>query len=329
MTVFNSGRRQALMTGLAPLVGLALPALDARAQKQYPSKPIHLYVPFAAGGESDIIARLVASKLNETFGYTVRVENYGGVGGNLGAEKALAQPADGYTLLAISSAYTGNAAYLKPTFDSIAAIQPIIQLTNQPGMLVVGANSDVKTLRELIDKARKAPSRVNYGSAGVGSVGHLMTEWFASLHGVKLNHIPYKGTSGVVVDLAGGQIDMLFAGVSGVRAMIKSGKLRALAVSGPNRLADWPDVPTFAEMGSKFEGRLWHGLVVARDVPTAVVARLNADVGSVLRKPDLVANLAASAVVPVGGTPEQFEQLIRADLATWRGILKEINFKAE
>lgn len=327
MTVFNSGRRQALITGLAPLIGLALPALEARAQTQYPSKPIRLYVPFAAGGGTDIIARQVASKLNETFGYTVIVENHPGAGGSLGAEKALAQPADGYTLLVIAADYM---AYNKPGFDPVAAIQPVIQLVNQPGVLVVSAKSDVKTLRELIDKARKAPGSVTYGSAGVGSLGHLSTEWFASISGVKLHHIPYKGTSGVMADLAGGQIDMLFASVAGARTLIKAGKLRALAVAAPDRVTDLPDVPTFVETGSKYEGGLvWYGLVVARGVPASVVAKLNADVGSVLRKPELMAQVAASGGTPVGGTPEQLGQLIRSEQTLWQGILKEINLKPE
>lgn len=192
----NSFHRFALVAAatFAPLVW---------AQDNYPSKPIHFVVPFSAGGESDIVARQIATRLGALRGYTVIVDNFPGAGGNLGAERALKEPADGYTFLVISGAYAANAVVTKPSFDPVAAIQPIIQFSSQPSVLV--ATSKYASVGELLEKARKSPGSINYGSAGIGSLGNLSNENFALVAGVSLNHIPYKGTSGAVADLAGGR----------------------------------------------------------------------------------------------------------------------------
>lgn len=312
---------------LAALCAAAAPrawGLDA-----YPVKPVRLVVPFAAGGESDIVARLIATKL-QTRGYTILVDNRPGAGGNLGAEMALREPPDGYTLLVISGAYAGNAVVMKPSFDPLVAIQPIAQFSRQPSVLVVSTASGFKTLKELIDKARQAPGTVTYGSAGVGSLGNLAGEYFSSAAGVKLSHIPYKGTSGGMTDLAGGQIDMMTAGITGARSLAKGGKIRILAVSGTKRLPELPDVPTFAEAGvPDFEIGLWHGLVAPKDVPAPIVAKLNADVNEVLRDPEIMSRFSADALTPVGGTTDQFRAVIKGDMERWRRIVKEAGIKVQ
>ena len=308
-------RRFLLLAACAALSPLAW------GQAKYPAKPIRFIVPFQAGGESDISARLIANKLNTLRGYTVIVENFPGVGGNLGAEKALREPADGYTMLVISGSYASNAVLLKPAFDPVAAIQPVIQFTRQQGVLV--ANSKYQTIGALLDAARKAPGSINYGSAGIGSLGHLSAENFASVAGVKLNHIPYKGTSGAISDLAGGQIDMMMAGVTSAKGLAKSGQVRLLAVGGTKRAPELPTVPTFAESGlPSYESDLWHGLVASKNVPPAIVAVLNADINAVLRDPEVAARYAAEGVTAVGGTPEQFKQTIRSDMERIKRIVK-------
>lgn len=318
--MINISRRLAV---LAVVTTLACPF--AHAQGSYPAKPIHFVVPFAAGGESDIVARQIATKLSALKGYTVLVDNFPGAGGNLGAEKALKEPADGYTLLVISGAYAANAAVTKPNFDPVAAIQPVIQFSVQPSVLV--ANLKYHSVNDLLEQARKTPGSVNYGSAGIGSLGHLSNERFAMVTGVTLNHIPYKGTSGAVTDLAGGQIDMMFAGVTGARALAKGGKIRMLAVTSAKRLPVLPDVPTLAESGIPYESGLWHGLVASKDVPLAIIEKLNADLNAVLRDPDVVAKFNAELLTPAGGTPKAFKDVITTELDRLQGIVKAANVK--
>ena len=287
----------------------------------YPSKPIHFVVPFSAGGESDIVARHIANRLAVLRGYTVIVDNYAGAGGNLGAERALREPADGYTMLVISGAYAGNAVMQKPAFDPVAAIQPVIEFASQPSVLV--ANPKFKTLGDLLDQARKSPGSIKFGSAGVGSLGHLAGEDFALHARVKLDHIPYKGTSGAITDLAGGQTDMVLSGITAAEAMARTGKVRILAIGGDRRDPRLPDVPTFAEAGiADFQTGLWHGLVAAKNVPPAVVAQLNSDINGVLRDSEVASRFAAIGLTPVGGTPEQFTKAIRDDMRRWQGVVK-------
>lgn len=305
---------------------LCLPALAQPAP--YPAKPVRFIVPFAAGGGSDTVARLVAQKLNEKHGYTIVVENKPGAGGNLGAEAALREPADGYTLLVISGSYAGNAVVSKPSFDSVAAIQPIVQFTREPSVLIVDQESPFRTLKDLTDKARSAPGTVAYGTSGVGGLAHLSTEYFASVAGIRINHVPYKGTSAALVDLASGQIQLMFGGTTSVAPLVKGGRVRPLAVAASARLASMPQVPTFAELGlAGFRADLWHGLVAPRGTPPQVIAKLNADVNAVLRSPEMAARLAADDVQPGGGTPEQFAEVIRSDMERWRTIVKEADIR--
>lgn len=299
----------------------------AFAQDAYPSKPIHFVVPFAAGGESDIVARQIAIKLAALRGYTVIVDNYPGAGGNLGAEKALKEPADGYTLLVISGAYAANAAVTKPKSDPIAAIQPVIQFSSQPSVLV--ANLKYNSVAELLDQARKSPGSVNFGSAGIGSLGHLSNENFALVTGISLNHIPYKGTSGAAADLAGGQIDMMFAGVTGASALAKGGRIRVLAVTSPKRLSALPDIPTLLESGVSYTSSLWHGLVASKHVPPAIIQKLNSDLNAVLRDPEMASKFNAVLLTPVGGTPKEFRDVIISELDRLKRIVKAADVKPQ
>lgn len=312
---------------LVAFAGAFLVSSLVAAQGTYPTKPLHFVVPFAPGGESDIVARQVANKLAVLRGYTVIVDNFPGAGGNLGAEKAMKEPADGYTFLVISGAYAANAAVNKPAFDPIAAIQPVIQFSTQPSVLI--ANLKYKTVGELVDKARKSPGQLNFGTAGIGSLGHLSNENFALVTGVSMNHIPYKGTSNAVTDLAGGQIDMMFAGVTGARALAKGGKIRMLAVTSPKRLPVLPDVPTLVESGIAYESSLWHGLVASKDVPPSIIEKINADLNAALRDPDLVSKFNAELLSPVGGTPDKFKEVITTELDRLQRIVKAANVKPQ
>jgi len=311
---------------LACAAALCLPA--AAQPARYPVKPIKFVVPFAPGGGSDTFARVIAQKLNEQHGYTVVVDNKPGAGGNLGAEAALREPADGYTLLVISGSYAGNAVLNKPAFDPVTAIEPVVQFTREPIVLVVGPNTPFKSLSELLAEAKRKPDSIAYGTSGAGGLAHLATEYFASVAGVKLTHIPYKGTGASLVDLAGGQIQMILGGTTSIAPLAKGGKVRPLAVAAPTRLSSMPNVPTFAEQGvANFRADLWHGLAAPKGVPAEVIAKLNADINAVLRSPEMVARFASDDVSAAGGTPQQFAEVIRLDMERWKKIVQQANIK--
>lgn len=328
MTATFALRRLLLSSGLALIAASPLPSY---AQAAWPNKIIKFIVPFSPGGGTDLLTREIASQLSATMGYKIVVENKQGASGMLGAEAALREPADGYTFLAITgSNVIAGIVNKRPNSDFIGAIQGVVQYARTPTVLVVGPQSDAKSMVDLLAKARRAPGAVTYGTSGIGSLGHLGGERFAALAGVKLNHIPYKGTGTVLADLMSGQIDMMLAGVSVARPLIKSGKLRLLAVAEDKRLPDFPDVPTFAESGIVgYESDLWHGLVAAKEVPPEIIRKINADINAVLKSPAMRQRFEQSGETPVGGTPEQFQQVIQKEAETSQRIIKTLDLKLQ
>ena len=326
-TPINITRRQLTLGACAvPLMACA----PAQAQPKYPARPVKFIVPFAPGGGTDTMARLVAQKLTEKQGYAVVVENKAGAGGNLGAEAALREPADGYTFLVISSSYAVNAVLSKPSFDPLNAIEPVIQFSREPVALAVGANTPYTSLAELVAAAKATPDKLAFGSSGVGGLAHMAAEYFNAQAGIKITHVPYKGTGAALVDLAGGQIQMLMAGTNSFTALSKAGKLRLLAVGAPQRLATWPKVPTFAEAGMpQYRADIWHGLVAARGTPSDIINKVNADINAVLRSAEVQARLTQDDVVAAGGAPQAFGEVIRSDLERWRAVVKQSNIKLD
>ena len=326
-TPINITRRQLTLGACAvPLMACA----PAQAQPKYPARPVKFIVPFAPGGGTDTMARLVAQKLTEKQGYAVVVENKAGAGGNLGAEAALREPADGYTFLVISSSYAVNAVLSKPSFDPLNAIEPVIQFSREPVALAVGANTPYTSLAELVAAAKATPDKLAFGSSGVGGLAHMAAEYFNAQASIKITHVPYKGTGAALVDLAGGQIQMLMAGTNSFTALAKAGKLRLLAVGAPQRLATWPKVPTFAEAGMpQYRADIWHGLVAARGTPSDIINKVNADINAVLRSAEVQARLTQDDVVAAGGAPQAFGEVIRSDLERWRAVVKQSNIKLD
>ena len=326
-TPINITRRQLTLGACAvPLMACA----PAQAQPKYPARPVKFIVPFAPGGGTDTMARLVAQKLTEKQGYAVVVENKAGAGGNLGAEAALREPADGYTFLVISSSYAVNAVLSKPSFDPLNAIEPVIQFSREPVALAVGANTPYTSLAELVAAAKATPDKLAFGSSGVGGLAHMAAEYFNAQASIKITHVPYKGTGAALVDLAGGQIQMLMAGTNSFTALAKAGKLRLLAVGAPQRLATWPKVPTFAEAGMpQYRADIWHGLVAARGTPSDIIYKVNADINAVLRSAEVQARLTQDDVVAAGGAPQAFGEVIRSDLERWRAVVKQSNIKLD
>ena len=325
----NITRRKVAVVACAAAL-LACACAPALAQAKYPAKPVKFIVPFAPGGGTDAMARLVAQKLNEKHGYTVVVDNRAGAGGNLGAEAALREPADGYTFLVISSSYAVNAVLNKPSFDPSTAIEPVIQFSREPVVLAVGVNTPYKTVAELIAAAKANPDKLAFGSSGNGGLAHLAAEYFNALAGIKVTHVPYKGTGAALMDLAGSRIQMLMAGNTSFTPLIKAGKVRILAVGAPQRLATLPDVPTFAEAGMpRYRADIWHGLVAARGTPLDIIARVNADINAVLRSPEVQARLTQDDVTAAGGAPQLFGETIRSDIERWRTVVKQSNIKID
>jgi tripartite-type tricarboxylate transporter receptor subunit TctC len=308
---------------------LALAMAPAQAQK-YPSKPVRIVVPFAPGGGSDFIARFIAQRLTDGLGAQVIVENKPGAGGMLGIEAGVKSPPDGYTLTLIASSYTVNPSIYKFSFDPVSDITPIIQLSQGPLLVVVRPSLPVKSLRELIALAKAKPGQVNFASSGQGSVIHMATELFQTQAGVKMNHIPYKGTGPALTDTIGGQTDVFFSSTATAVPHVQAGKLRALAVTSAKRIPALPDVPTVAEAGVKgYEVILWHGLIGPKGLPGPVVERINAEATKALQLKETAQQLQNDGVAPAGGTPEQFLAQIRKEIGVWRKVAADAGVKAE
>ena len=298
--------------------------------QQYPTKPVRIIVPFAPGGGSDFIGRFIAQKLTERLGQQFIVDNRPGAGGNLGAELALKSPADGYTLLLIAGSYTVNPSLYKLAFDSANDISPIIQLSQGPFVVAVHPSVPAKTLKEFMDLAKKQPDKFSYASAGQGSITHLASELFLDMAGLKIVHVPYKGTGPALNDSIAGNVQLIFGSVSTTLQHIKSGRLRGLAVTTSKRISAVPELPTVAEAGvPKYEVILWHGLVGPKGMPKAIVDRLNSEAGQILKSKAMEELLAADGVTPAGGTPEQFQALIKSDIERWRKVVARAGIKLE
>ena len=311
------------------LVALLAVSPAARAQ-QYPAKPVRIVVPFAPGGGSDFIARFMAQRLTVGLGQQVIVENKPGAGGMLGIDAGVKSPPDGYTLTLIASSYTVNPSIYKFTFDPVADITPIIQISQGPLLVVVRPSLPVKSTRELLALAKAKPGQVNFASSGQGSVIHMATELFQSMAGVKMNHIPYKGTGPALTDTIGGQTDIFFSSTATAIPHVQSGKLRAIAVTSAKRIAALKDVPTVAESGVPgYDVILWHGLIGPKGLPRPIVDRVNSEVTKALKLKETAEQLQNDGVAPAGGTPEQFLAQIKKEIGVWRKVAADAGVKAE
>jgi tripartite-type tricarboxylate transporter receptor subunit TctC len=305
-------------------------ASSPAAAQQYPAKPVRIVVPFAPGGGSDFIARFMAQRLTESLGKQVIVENKPGAGGVLGISEGIKAAPDGYTLTLIASSYTVNPSVYKISFDPVSDITPIIQMSQGPLVAVVRPNFPAKTTQELIALAKQKPGQINFASSGQGSVIHLATELFDSMAGIKMNHIPYKGTGPALTDTLGGQTDIFFSSTATALPHIQSGKLRAIAVTTAKRIPALPNVPTIAESGVPgYDVVLWHGLIGPKGLPRPIVDRINGDVTKALKLKDTAEQLQNDGVAPAGGTPEQFGAQIQKEIKVWRKVAADAGVKPE
>ena len=289
----------------------------------YPVKPLRVLVGFQPGGGSDLLARLVAPKLTERLGQSVVVDNRSGAGGIIALEIAKEAPPDGYTLLVISGSLVTNASlFTKVKFDVTAALAPISQLTSEPYILLARPGFPAGSVRELIALAKAKPEAITCGSSGTGSFAHLGIELFNSLAAVRLAHVPYKGSGQALIDLLGGQIDLTLASAISATPPLKTGKVRAIAVTTAQRSTMFPELPTIAEAGVPgYEVASWYGLAAPRGTPNAIVRKLNAELVQILALPEVKASLATSGATPATNTPQELAAQIKAEVAKWRKVV--------
>jgi len=315
---------------LSVLAALLLPAV-ALAQA-YPVKPVRLIVPFAPGGTTDVLARLIGQKLTDALGQQVIIENKPGASGNIGTELAVKSPADGYTLV---MSFDGTMAinpntYAKMPFDAQKDLVAVANVAQVPLLIVVNPAVAAKTVAEFVALAKASPGRINYSSAGHGSTGHLTGELFRKSAGIDIVHIAYKGGGQAVQDLLGGQIQMLVTALPTVEGHLKGGKLRALAFTSAKRVPGAPDVPTLAESGYPgLEVLSWYGILAPAGTPPDIVRRLNTEINRILQATDVRERLATLGTEPTGGTPEQFSQTIKADTARWAKVVGEAGIRID
>jgi tripartite-type tricarboxylate transporter receptor subunit TctC len=323
------------MSKLRPYLAALLVAFAGASFAQaYPSKPVKVIVAFAPGSATDILARLMADYFSKSMGQPFVVENRPGAGGIPGTEFAKNAPADGYTLTMCPSGPFGvnPAIYSKLPYNPLPGtdFEPIGNIGFTPQTIVVGAQQPWKTLKELVDAAKAKPGEIAYGSLGIGSTSHLTTEALSSAAGIKLNHIPFKGSGEAQAQLIGGNVPMMSDTVPGVLAQVKAGKLRALGVAIPQRSPYLPDVPTIAEQGyAGFESVGWIGLAAPAKTPREILDRLNAELQKMLADPAVKKRMDELAFTPVGGSRDDFAAFIRAEIAKWTRIAKASGAKAD
>jgi tripartite-type tricarboxylate transporter receptor subunit TctC len=315
----------------AALAGLFAPT--GHAQDWSPGgRPLRMVVPFPPGGSTDILARAIGPKLAASLGTQVLVDNKPGAGGSLGAaEVARAEP-DGHTLLMghIGTLAVNPAIYPRLAYDPLRSFVPVAWVARVPNVLVVSASSAARSLSAFVDQVRARPGRYSYSSGGNGSAAHITFEYLKLEARLFMLHIPYRGTAPSVTDLIGGQVDATFTGAPAVLPHVRSGRLRALAVSSRQRIAALPEVPTVAESGFPgFVADQWYGVVAPAGTPAAVVAKLNAEINKALALPDVAQQLAVEGAAPMPQTPQAFAELIRLEIPRWAAVVKAGNVKPD
>ena len=310
------------------LVAGVAPAAQGQTAK-WPDKPVRIIVPFAPGGSVDIISRMTASRLTEKFGQQFVADNRTGAGGTIGATIAARANPDGYTMIMLSSGFTGSAALYKLTYDPRKDIAPIGMIAEGPMFLVAHPSVKAANAKEFVDLARTSSEPLRYGSGGVGSATHLATELLRQLARVPLSHVPYKGVGAALVDLMGGQVHFYISPGAAVLPQVNAGKLKLIAVTGEQRSPDLPDVSALSEALPGYASTFWYGLAVPAGTPKAIVALVNDELARMLKLPEVLKRLRGDDLRPAHGTPDAFGRRIAADIAMWSKVVKTGNIKVE
>ncbi|MBC7780913.1 MAG: tripartite tricarboxylate transporter substrate binding protein [Proteobacteria bacterium] len=322
-------RRRTALAGTVALLLHCIAPCHAQGpgstQTAFPQRALRLVIPFAPGGTNDIIGRLVAQKAGENLGQSIVADNRAGAGGLIGSAAVAKATPDGYTLLLghIGTLAVNPTLYSKLPYDPLRDFIPITLVARLPNLLAVNPAVPVKTLAELIALAKAKPGAVSYGSGGVGGAGHLASEYLGLLAAVKLTHVPYRGTGPAVVDVVSGQLSMVLAGVPAIVPHVRSGQLRAIAVSGPTRLKVLPEIPTMMESGLPgYEATQWYGIVAPTSTPGRIIERLHSAITSAVMSPEIVERFAADGAEAAISTPEEFNAFIRKEIARWAPVIK-------
>ena len=329
MTTAESAAKRQLLALAAGTCVMIFVSGGAAAQS-FPSKPVRMIVPLAPGGSTDVLARLIGAKLTELWSQNVIVENKPGGGTSIGVEYVARAPADGYTILMVTSAYAVNFSLMQKVPFKPADLTALSNAAQTPNVLAVHPSLPVKSVKELIAMLKARPGQLTFSSGGVGGSTHLAGELFKLLSQVDLVHAPYKGGSPAVTDLVAGQVSMTFGNLTTVLPFARAGRLRALAVTSAKRSPVLPEMPTMAEAGVPgFEAATWNGLIAPAAVPAEIVGKLNADIVRVLNMPDVREKLAANALEPIGDSPAAFQAFINAEIARWAKVVKMANLTAD
>jgi tripartite-type tricarboxylate transporter receptor subunit TctC len=312
---------------LAVLAVLAVVVPAGVSAQKYPTKPIRLIAPFPPGGGTDILSRLIAGPVSESFGQTVVVDNRPGAGGSIGAElTALAEP-DGYTLIMVSSSYTAGAAFHKVPYDPVNGIQPILLVGTTGLVMTVHPSVPAKSAKEFIDHAKSRPGKVNYATVGVGSVTHLAHEQLKLMAGIDIVHIPYKGGGPALTAVVTGESQVSMISMVPTLPHVRAGRLRAVGVTTPARMEQMPDVPAIAETVRGFEVVHWYGIWGPKGLPAPIVERWNKEASKVLTTPDMKRQMTGEGLTVGGGAPEELYKVIRRDVEKWRRVVKEARIR--
>jgi len=315
----------------AVLLGIACVA-PAMAQQTYPTKPIRMVCPFPPGGTTDLVARLVALKLTEAWGQQVVVDNRPGAGGVIGTEMVAKAVPDGYTILlgSITTHAVNPALYKKLDFDPVKDFTPVSLVVSSPQLLAVHPAVPAKSVKELIALAKAKPGQLNYGSAGTGTSPHLTFELFKRMASIDVVHVPYKGTGPAITDLVGGQVQMMITGIVALMPHVKSGKLRALAVTSAKRVSALSDVPTVAESGVPgFDVSSWFGVFLPAHTPRMIVTKMNGEIRRILEQPSVRRRLIDQGADPASNTPEEFAAYVKAEMARWGEVVRSTGARAD
>ena len=318
------------------IVVLCLLGVSSTAHSQtkgpgdYPARPVRFIVPFAPGGGTDIVGRVVANKLTSSIGQTVVVDNRGGAGGSIGSEMGVKAAPDGYTFTMAATSYAANAALLKLPYDPVADITPIGLIGHGPFIVVLHPSLPAANIKQLIALAKAKPGWLNYATTGPGSITHLGTELLGMMTGTKMIQVPYKGTGPALTEIISGHIQFMLAAAPAALPQIQAKRLRAIAVTSLKRSQAAPDIPTVAESGvPNYEVLVWYAVYAPRGLPAPIVTLWNGALSQAVAAPEVKNRLASEGIEPVGGGPEAFADLLRRDIARWKAVVKQADIKAE
>lgn len=316
-----------LLPAMATLAVFA--AAPSAWSQQYPTRAVRIVAPFAPGGGTDFIARIIAQKLTAALGQQFIVDNRPGAGGMLGTEIGVSAAPDGYTLTMIAASYTVNPSLYKLKFDPVNDLSAVVLIDKGPFLVVVHPSMPVKNIKELIALAKSKPGEINYATSGQGSIVHMATELFLNMAKIKMTHIPYKGTGPALTDTISGQTTLLFGSIASTLPYSKSGRLRPLAVTTAKRIPAEPEIPSIAESGVPgYDVTNWHGLIGPKGMPRPIVTRINGEVAKIIKQKDMEQQLQSDGLSADGGPPEEFQQRIGKEIAQWKKVVAQAGIKA-